>query len=331
MSGNAHPPLAVLEVHERSGSLRQRLRLDPQAELRIGRALDNDLILDDPYVCAHHARLHHDPQRGWLLTDSGSVNGLRSRGRRLPEIELSGELPVRLGHTQLLFRVDQTPPPATLVDLSDHRLAQALGSVVVALISALLLAACVGVADFLGQSEHQRWLPAVAEALGVLAMVSVWALAWAIVNRLFAHRLNYSGHLNIGAGGFLLVLLADTLVEYLLFGLAADAWVSPLKQLLVYGGFGAILWAHLGLVAGQISRRQAIPAALVSGMVFVLFSLPELARDDFRSEPDFQVLLKPPAAQWVDGLEPDHFYARAAELAEAVDAELAESAPQRSD
>jgi hypothetical protein len=317
----------LLEVHERSGALRERLRLPSEGELRIGRALDNDLILDDPYVCPHHAVLRYVHGQGWQLSDAGSVNGLRlgNHSPRLAQIDLRGRTSFRLGHTELLFRPADEALPASRADQSDHRLAQALRSVPVAMLSLLLLAATVGLQQFLGQSDNQRWLPALAEALGSLVVLALWALAWAIVNRLFAHRLQYPGHLTVAALSLLAVLLIDVIGEYLLFALAADSWTGLFGKLLLYGGLGAALWAHLGLIAGQATRRQFGAAAAVSAMLFVLFSLPDAIDDDFKREPSFQVLLKPPAFQRVDGLPVDHFYTRAAALAEAIEADLERS------
>ncbi len=322
-SEGGQPVVAVLEVHERSGALRERVKLDAQGPFRIGRALDNDLVLDDPYVCPHHAELRYGAD-GWQLFDSGSVNGLRlgDRAQRVREIALRGRTELRIGHTDLLFRCADEPLPASRTDQSDHRIAQGLRSLPMAAVGLLLLALLIGVQQFVGQSENQRWLPALAEALGVLVMVAIWALAWAIVNRLFAHRLQYPGHLTIAALSLFVVLLLDVLGEYLLFAVAGDGWTGVFGRLLLYGGLGVALFGHLGLIAGQPTRRHLGAAALVSGMLFVLFSLPDAIDDDFRKEPSFTALLKPPAFQLVDGLPVDHFYTRAAELAEAIEADL---------
>ncbi len=322
-SDGAQPVLAVLEVHERSGALRERVKLGAQGPFRIGRALDNDLVLDDPYVCPYHAELQLGAD-GWQLLDSGSVNGLRlgDRALRVREVELRGRTGFRIGHTDLLFRPADELLPASRTDQSDHRIAQVLRSLPMAFVGLLLLALLIGVQQFLGQSDNQRWLPALAEALGVLVMVAVWALAWAIVNRLFAHRLQYPGHLTIAALSLFVVLLLGVLGEYLLFALAGDGWTGVFGKLLLYGGLGVALFGHLGLIAGQPTRRQLGAAALVSAMLFVLFSLPDAINDDFRKEPSFKALLKPPAFQLVEGLPVDHFYTRAAELAEAIEADL---------
>ncbi len=53
------------------------------ASIRIGRALDNDLVLDDPYCAAHHARLEIGIDGTARLVDLGTGNGIvTSRNRR---------------------------------------------------------------------------------------------------------------------------------------------------------------------------------------------------------------------------------------------------------
>ena len=48
--------LALIETLDRDGQPRQILRVS-QWPVRIGRAIDCDLVLDDPHVAAHHAAL----------------------------------------------------------------------------------------------------------------------------------------------------------------------------------------------------------------------------------------------------------------------------------
>ena len=50
--------------------------------VRVGRADDNDLVLADPEVSRHHARLEPDGQ-GWRAIDLGSTNGTWVNGVRL--------------------------------------------------------------------------------------------------------------------------------------------------------------------------------------------------------------------------------------------------------
>ena len=49
-------PLALLEVLDRDGMVRQAWRID-RWPVTIGRALDNDVVLTEPHVAAHHATI----------------------------------------------------------------------------------------------------------------------------------------------------------------------------------------------------------------------------------------------------------------------------------
>lgn len=52
-------------------------------ETRLGAEADNDIILGDQFVSAHHARLRWDGA-AWWLEDLGSTNGSTINGRRCP-------------------------------------------------------------------------------------------------------------------------------------------------------------------------------------------------------------------------------------------------------
>lgn len=70
--------------------------------VRIGRAADNDLRLDDPMVSNHHARLQHHRGRPWLV-DLNRANGTIVNGEVLRERQLHEGDQVIMGHTHLRF------------------------------------------------------------------------------------------------------------------------------------------------------------------------------------------------------------------------------------
>lgn len=315
---------AVLEVHERSGALRERVRINGEV-LRIGRALDNDLVLEDPYVCAHHAELRWGGD-GWTLVDLDSVNGLRlaDSHQRLDRIALSGPTEIRVGHTALRYRSCDEAIVDALKDPTGGRWATLLPRIPVALGTAALAALLIALQQHLNQVEHSDWLPAIAGSVTSVSTLVMWALAWGLVNRVFAHRLNYAAHLSIGALCMIGALLLNTLVEYALFALSGDGLEPALGTLTLFGFLAVALWGHLGVISHGSGVRRAIVAASVSVLLYLVFTLPQQARDDYRSNPQFSVLLKPPAFQLSSGLSTDHFYTRAAQLAADVDAEAAE-------
>lgn len=66
--------------------------------VRIGRAPENDIVLDDLLVSRHHAELHRLPAGGYELTDLGSHNGTFVNGRLIEQASLQELDVVSVGH-----------------------------------------------------------------------------------------------------------------------------------------------------------------------------------------------------------------------------------------
>ena len=78
---------------------------------RIGRALDSDIVLDDPEVSRRHAMIFFHGGH-WWLSDMGSRNGVRVNGTRLAHaVCLRDGDEIRLGDQKLTFEraPDATP------------------------------------------------------------------------------------------------------------------------------------------------------------------------------------------------------------------------------
>jgi hypothetical protein len=78
----AAPALGRLKIVQAGSdpSLRPGQILSLQAVSRIGAGHDNEIVLGDRYVSAHHARLRWDGDQ-WRIEDLGSTNGTQVDGR----------------------------------------------------------------------------------------------------------------------------------------------------------------------------------------------------------------------------------------------------------
>ena len=92
---------AALRV--RSSGLERRVALD-RAALTIGKAPDNDLVLDDPFVSNRHARLDRSGGR-WWVTDLVSTNGTLLSGARVSHGELLPGAVLGIGGAELAFEL----------------------------------------------------------------------------------------------------------------------------------------------------------------------------------------------------------------------------------
>jgi pSer/pThr/pTyr-binding forkhead associated (FHA) protein len=94
-----------------SGEIRKySLQMD---SIRIGRAADNTVVLEDGSLSAHHAVLHRR-DNGFEIVDLGSTNGIEVDGRRVLTHDLRHGDEVKIGSVLLRFDWPGQPaPPAS--------------------------------------------------------------------------------------------------------------------------------------------------------------------------------------------------------------------------
>jgi len=77
-----------------------------EADITLGRAASNTVVLDDEFVSSHHARVYRDTRSGqWAIEDLNSTNGTVVNQQRIsrPTI-LPARIPVRIGATTFELR-----------------------------------------------------------------------------------------------------------------------------------------------------------------------------------------------------------------------------------
>ena len=72
-----------------------------EADIALGRAASNTVVLDDEFVSSHHARVYRDTRSGqWAIEDLNSTNGTVVNQQRI----LPARIPVRIGATTFELR-----------------------------------------------------------------------------------------------------------------------------------------------------------------------------------------------------------------------------------
>ena len=300
--------LALIECFEREG--RPARVLDVwHWPLTLGRAMDNHIVLDDPFVAAHHARIEALPEGGPRLQVLHTTNGVRVDGQRLAA-GASLDLPaqgatLQIGASQLRLRLpgERLAPEKPLPTRGTALAPLAMGVVLWALVLARH-----GIGLDPG-AEVTRWLPA---ALGLPAVVAGWCALWALLSKLFTHRFDFAGHLRIVLPWLVGLEISELLCQQLgamwgwpwLWRLAA-----PLEVLLGAGMVRAQL-VHLLPQHGR-SLTAAVAAALAVGGGISLHlthrATDRLSRPPYMSTlplPALHSATRTDAAQLVQGLAP---------------------------
>lgn len=284
--------LALIELLERDGRVQRSVSVG-NWPVTLGRALDNDVVLDDPHVAPHHARLHADAQGNVVLEVGDTINGVRQNGRwhrAGTQVGLrAADGPMQLGGVRLLLRL----PGETL---APERLMPVLGrNEWLTLPTMAFVLLCLALAEhWLGLdpgADATAWLPI---AAGLPVALALWSVVWAMASKLFQHRFELLGHLRIVVPW----LLAIEVLGAVLPALAASlgwSWLwrmlPPIQVLLLV----LMLRGHLNLVLP--GARRMVTAVLGGTAVVggaILLTLTHRATDRY-SRPAYMSTLPIPA------------------------------------
>ena len=89
-----------------------------KAVVTLGRALDNDVVIDDPRVSRHHAQLRLRQGR-YVVYDTGSSGGTLVNQQPVSEAALRGGDVISLAGAQVIFGEDTPTPPEPPVKTDD--------------------------------------------------------------------------------------------------------------------------------------------------------------------------------------------------------------------
>ncbi|MCA9738615.1 MAG: FHA domain-containing protein [Gemmatimonadetes bacterium] len=324
--------LTIVEVRDGKGVLTARVRVGAQT-VRVGRAPDNDVVVEDEFVDAHHleARLVQD---GVWIRDLGSRNGTRVGGEDAGGVEVHAPFgaAVELGQTRLLFRAPHADVPETrALPVEEPRLfpyerwpAWPLWTC-----ATLLITAGAWIAGY------DRFGPAI--AVGVLLAVGVlillWVGLWAAGTRLLTGRSRFREHLAFSSVFTLVFLILDTPLGWLRFAVG-----SPLLDAGVGLGINSFLLWSVGIfghvdIASRRSRAFKVGVATTAGVLAVLMSL-AFQRADLGPSFDVQRGLStlapvPPSLTRTTSVEA--FFADLEDLQAGVEEEAEEARRERED
>jgi hypothetical protein len=259
--------VAVVEVLDRDGHARQVVPVS-RWPVTLGRAIDCDVVLDDPFIAAHHAALEEvDGAVGLQVGDS--VNGAQLSNRHLTATERANLSPgevFQLGATRLRVRraADAIAPERELLREA------APGRIPLALL-VIVLAAWNAAARWLGTDPGARIIDYLPVLIVPFVTMGVWCGFWSLGSRLFRHRFDYWRHARLAASYWLLSVvtgLALPLIAYA-FGWAFPSRITGIAEA---GVIWALVLAHLTLILP--TRRRALvigmSALFVAGVALFL-------------------------------------------------------------
>lgn len=294
-----------IEVLSRHGEVAQRQRIEAE-EARIGRAFDNDVVVDDPHVAPHHVRIHRGEDGVLLAEDLGSLNGLfpEHGALRSTHIALAANPGIRIGRTILrVHDAAHTVPAEKLLTAPRAHARWAAGLGAVLLLGLLVL-------EWLSLTSEPSANLMLLPLLGFVTVLALWTSVWAMLSRVFFGQARFSLQLRIAVTACIALVLWDQLTESLSFSFA---W----REMAEYAGLGAwavlaaTCFAHLQAIG---PRHMRAAMGLVIALIGTGAALQYLGKSETRKLVGQRATLgdlRPPAFRLVPLASADDFFKKA--------------------
>ncbi len=282
--------------------------------ITVGRAYDNDVIVDDPHVAAHHLRITRGENGALVAEDLGSLNGLYVDRARKPtkEVTLDAGHELSIGATVLRVRTAAHEVPAETPML---RGLPYWPSAVLCIAGVFALAA---LDLWLSETNEPKAIRYFTPLLILTVAVVVWTTGWSVLTRVFTGRPRFGLHFLIVAAGLLGYSVYSQLAE---IGAFALSWTALANSSYVFAWLflGGIVFAHL--LAVNRARR---PLKLVIALILVAagVAMQTLKQSEYRStygQPALLSRLEPPALRLVSPQREQAFFTDAEALRAKLD------------
>lgn len=310
----------VVQLLSRNNKLIHQQRFN-QDEISIGRGYQNDLRVDDPYVCAQHLQINKDPLSGTLLCqDLESINGTKINRASSTMANLHDQDIITIGRTHLrVFDADADVAPTLHLSEFEENIGW-LNKKRTAIGLTLVVFLFAAYSNFIGTFDEIKANRLVFTTLGQILLFSIWPLVFAGLSRL--HKKD--GRL---ASQFSLLWLCLLLLEIFTFSRGVIDFNFPQLPLTVivdavfYAGTAFIfIWLTLFVAFHQTARRRNIISGIFSGLLlFGLYFDDIVEEEKYHPRPSYQLPLLPSTYHLFEPLETKKWMDNAGELFSQLD------------
>jgi pSer/pThr/pTyr-binding forkhead associated (FHA) protein len=321
-----------VEILSRGHDVVSRHRIDDTSidRITIGRAYDNDVIIDDPYVAPHHVTLLREQQQGddapgWVAEDANSQNGMFVEGvkRKQMRVHLSHDRVLNIGRT--LFRVRSSAAPVSAersLPTPRHgwKLAIAL---MVAVLGVELTSA------WLGESSETKISRYLFSVLAIVTALLLWTIAWALVSRVFSGQTKFDRHLLIAAAGLLALAIYNEIATYGAFAFSFPA-ISVYEYVVNWVIIGSTLFFHLREISPLHWRLKSGVVGAIAAIGIGSQWLSQTEAEKLTAGAQYLRQLRPPAVRVVPAQTDDAFFTSAENLKPTLDKARTEEKPEGS-
>ncbi|MCU4676407.1 FHA domain-containing protein [Catenovulum sp. 2E275] len=284
----------IIQVLSRSGKVDAQHKINAN-QINIGRAYDNQVILEDIHVSEHHARLSFNEAGEIQIEDLNSLNHLYDHNKN----QLEGKTLINsgdefyLGKLRLKILTPDHPVASTIALTKSEATAELFSS---KRLNILLVAALLGLfglqqyLTFFGEFQlKQLFTP----LIGLVVALSIWPIFWSLLSRFFKHEARFWAH----CATLILTLLCSELITglstFIGYNTSADLGLGiqlAAEFIIVFACFRFSLY----LFNQKMDSRQLWLSFSLTCFLFSLVGLSYYAKNrDFSAVPAYSGTILP--------------------------------------
>ena len=287
----------------------------------VGRDFNNDLRLDDPYVCPSHMLVAIDPESGKLMVnDCQSTNGIKVNNKFVRQATLNSQDVIKIGRTRLRI-IDTKVPLAEAMPLSE--LEEDLNWLNQSFLAICLSIICLGfllLSKYLGSVQEFSLIKALPSELGQLAVFCLWPLSFAILAKVVKKESHIISQFSLM---WIIVLIVNGLIllqKIAIFNIHPGAWFAWLELVVFATVVVIFIWLSLFIALHQANKRRNIIAISMTLIILApIYALGFLSSEQFSPRPSYNPTLLPPTYNITSAAQTDKFINQADSLFSQVD------------
>lgn len=286
----------VVEILSKDGKVIQHFHVE-KPNITIGRAYDNDVRIDDPYICPHHASFEEQPDSSLLVaTDLNSLNGVKVDGDSGHAKQLGYDDIVTLGRSRIrIFKpCQQVAPTLVLSKLEENMEWLSLRRVCIAILA--VFTALIATKYFANNIGEFNLSVFVKVLMAAALTAAIWPLFFALLSKLAKKEPRIISQLSMVWLFMISTELLDYIKVFVEFNTGATTAVYWLALLTKSVLFFSLLWFTL-FIAFHQSKSIRNGIAITGTLLISLYTLMPhfFGKTDFNPNPSYSAKILAPS------------------------------------
>lgn len=285
----------VVELLSKDGKVLQHFFVE-KPHITVGRAYDNDVRIDDPYICPHHVTFHTQTDSKLLLaSDLESLNGLKVNGQSGQTEALGYGDIITIGRSRIrVFKPCQkVAPTLVLSELEENMEWLSLRRVCIAFLT--ILSGLVAIKYFTNNIGEFDLSVLIKVVMAGTLTAAIWPLFFALLSKLAKKDPRIISQLSMIWLFMISTELLDYIQVFIQFNTSKSASIYWIGLILKATLFFALLWFTL-FIAFHQSKKVRNGIAVAGTIVISLYTvMPHFfGKTDFSPNPSYNAKVLSP-------------------------------------